>query len=287
MTGIFLSYRRGPGASEAAGRLHDRLASRFGEDRVFMDVDTVRPGMDFVEAIGTAIDSSSAVLAIIDPKWAVDDNGRNRIAEPEDYVRLEVATALERGVTVIPVLVLGAQMPTRDELPPDLEPLARRQAVVLTHERFTTDVIPLERELNDLSATPKPAKAAPAAAPQQPKQQQPKQQQRRRGRGVLWVVVVLILAGGVAVAIALWPRPEPSPGPSSAAEVHVEPRPQEDGSVVVYATNVGDADANGQVFCGMDPVADVFLSPGESRDVHRFEPDTDVPECRFEPAGDG
>ena len=91
---IFLSYRRGREASEAAGRLHDRLASRFGSDAVFMDVDTVRPGADFVQAIGEAIDPRGAVLAIIDPGWAVDTSGRNRITEPGDYVRLEIATAL-------------------------------------------------------------------------------------------------------------------------------------------------------------------------------------------------
>lgn len=161
MSGIFVSYRRGPGASEVAGRLYDRLAAAYGESNVFMDVDTVRPGMDFVEAIGQAIESCDAVLAIIDPNWAVDSNDRKRIAETNDYVRLEIVSALDHGVTVIPVLVLGAEMPTPDQLPADVRPIANRQAVTVSHERSNTDVLPLERELGDLMAGPK-SKPTPA-----------------------------------------------------------------------------------------------------------------------------
>ncbi len=165
MASIFLSYRRGPGASEAAGRLHDRLASRYGEQNVFMDVDKLRPGTDFVDAISRAIGSSTVVLAVIDPQWAVDASGRNRIAEAGDYVRLEIGNALQRGVTVIPVLVLGAEIPPRDQLPPDLQPLAARQAVVLSHERFSTDILPLEVALNDLLSAPKGPEAGETAIP--------------------------------------------------------------------------------------------------------------------------
>lgn len=149
MDGIFVSYRRGPGASEAAGRLADRLAQRFGASRVFMDVDTVRPGMDFVDAIEGAVGSCDTLIAVIDPRWAGDGAGNDRIRQTGDYVRLEVATALRREVKVIPVLVLGAPMPNPGELPADLVSLSRKQALTLTHERFNRDVEVLLDDLDD------------------------------------------------------------------------------------------------------------------------------------------
>ncbi len=166
-----------------------------------MDVDTVRPGSDFVSAVSQAIESSEVVLAVIDPQWAVDAAGRDRIAEAGDYVRLEIGTALHRGVTVIPVLILGAEMPTPDRLPPDLQPLTRRQAVVLSHERFTTDVLPLELELDDLLGDnllgnePIPTPRPPFAPPRRWSERG-----RRRGRKVF------LAAGGfvIGVVVGLW-----------------------------------------------------------------------------------
>lgn len=250
MAGIFLSYRRGPGASEAAGRLYDRLASRFGRDNVFMDVDTVRPGADFVEAIRREIGSSRAVLAIIDPNWATDAAGRNRISEEGDYVRLEIVTALQRGVTVIPVLVLGAQMPAADQVPADLRPLTRRQAVVLTHERFNTDVLLLERELEGLiGAKTEPSKPA-AAKPSTTRAPQPSRPKRKkRGR---WVALFLFVAVAAAAVVVLVVRPWDGPTPeSNGGELILEGsehRPDE-GVVVVWGRNVGDESATSVVIC--------------------------------------
>ena len=260
---VFLSYRRGPGASEAAGRLHDRLQSRYGESAVFMDVDTVRPGMDFVDAIQTAVDSSNALVAIVDPNWAVDARGRNRIAEATDYVRLEVATALRRGVRVIPVLVLGAQMPTADALPPDLQPLTRRQAVVLSHERFATDVLPLERELDGVlgaqippaeesrtleRVTPPPS-TAPVSEPVAPSTMK-----RSRSWGIGAVVAILSL---IAVAVAvLVTRGDPEPPVESG--VFIIEDWQRSGDVVqVNGRNIGDTPGSTVFSC------DVWTPDGE------------------------
>lgn len=268
MAGIFLSYRRGPGASEAAGRLYDRLAAHFGQSNVFMDVDTVRPGADFVEAIDRAVASSEAVLALIDPQWATDGSGRNRIADEGDYVSLEIRTALEGGVPVIPVLVLGAQMPQRDQLPPDLQPLARRQAVVLSHERFTTDVLPLERELSALLGTSQPAKAEPAKAePAKPKPAGAKptvpaprqtKRPRRRGKAVFAVAAVLLVIAAAVILINNWPNPEPRPG-----ELVIDSWEHVDDTVWVNVSNPGDDRAGGTVRCdGTDPTGPFSLRIG-------------------------
>jgi YVTN family beta-propeller protein len=139
--GIFISYRREDAAGHA-GWLHEALSAHFGEDQVFMDL-RLEPGVDFVEQIEADISGCAALLVVIGPKWLTTTgaDNRRRLDNDEDFVRLEVATALERsGLRVIPVRVHGARMPSADELPNVLKPLARRHAVELTNERWKFDV---------------------------------------------------------------------------------------------------------------------------------------------------
>jgi uncharacterized membrane protein YeaQ/YmgE (transglycosylase-associated protein family) len=141
MSRIFISYRRSD-TSDAAGRLYDRLTQRFSRDQIFMDIDTIKPGMDFVEIIEREISKCDALIAIIGPHWitATDTRGHPGLENPNDFVRLEIATALERNIRVIPVLVQGALMPRIEELPPDLIKLVRRQAVEVRHNTYHSDV---------------------------------------------------------------------------------------------------------------------------------------------------
>src|SRR5215469_14357730 len=112
--GVFISYRREE-SSYAAGRLADRLTGRFGAEQVFIDVETIEPGVDFAEAISRAVGACVVLVAVIGPGWlaAADKRGGRRLDDPDDLVRLEIGTALVRGVRVIPVLVEGAVMPGR------------------------------------------------------------------------------------------------------------------------------------------------------------------------------
>jgi hypothetical protein len=130
---VFISYRRADTTPHLAGRLYDRLESRLGDGNVFMDVDSIQPGLDFVEAIEKAVGSCDVLLALIGTRWvdAVDERGRRRLEDPDDFVTVEIAAAMRRGIRVIPVLVDGAAPPRREDLPPALEGLARRQAVRL------------------------------------------------------------------------------------------------------------------------------------------------------------
>jgi hypothetical protein len=116
--GVFISYRRKE-SSHVAGRLADRLIDRFGAERVFIDVEAIKPGMDFAEAISQAVEACMVLVAVIGPGWlsAADERGRARLDDPDDLVRLEVGAALARGVLVIPVLVENAIMPGRKDLP--------------------------------------------------------------------------------------------------------------------------------------------------------------------------
>jgi hypothetical protein len=137
---IFVSYRR-EDASYPAGRLYDNLHSRFPKNEIFMDVDSIKPGIDFIETIEERVGSCDVLVAVIGKRWlsAADEEGRRRLDNPEDFVRVEVGTALKRGVRVIPVLVEGALMPQAGQLPEELKPLARRNALSVSHDRFRAD----------------------------------------------------------------------------------------------------------------------------------------------------
>lgn len=172
MKGIFISYRRQDSQS-AAGRLADHLREHLPAVPIFRDVETIEPGVDFVEAISHALQSCGALLAIIGPRWAtmVDAAGRRRLDDANDYARLEISTALQRNdVLVIPVLVEGATMPAADDLPDDLKPLARRNAFELTDKRWEFDVSSLVDALNKAlgiipSPKPPPRPVPPTPAP--------------------------------------------------------------------------------------------------------------------------
>src|SRR5215213_6696662 len=97
--GIFISYRHDESAAHAA-LLAVNLVEHFGEDRVFRDSDSIEPGLEFAEAIQRAIGSSEVLLAVIGKDWltATDDAGQKRLEKPDDYVRMEIATALQRNI---------------------------------------------------------------------------------------------------------------------------------------------------------------------------------------------
>src|SRR5215467_13810316 len=115
---IFLSYRRDDSGGYT-GRLYDRLSQHFGRDNLFMDVDTIALGLDFVEVIQDAVGVCDVLLAVIGRQWltSADARGYRRLDNPEDFVRIEIMAALARNIRVIPVLVGGASMPRSTELP--------------------------------------------------------------------------------------------------------------------------------------------------------------------------
>ena len=123
------------------GGVADRLARRFGRGRVFKDVTSIEPGDDWAAEIMAAVGSCVVLLAVIGPAWltAANVTGR-RLDDPGDLVRLEIRTALARGVRVIPILVDGARMPDPSDLPSDLAQLTARQAVDLRSDRFAADL---------------------------------------------------------------------------------------------------------------------------------------------------
>jgi hypothetical protein len=192
---IFLSYRRAD-TSGHAGRLTDVLEARFGRGAVFRDIEAIDGGTDFVHAIEQALAGARTVLVLIGNTWASETapDGTRRLDDPRDFVRVEIATALAAGLPVVPVLVEGAQMPGEDRLPPDLQGLARRQAVELSEARWEYDTGRL------VETVARVARLAPRGG-----------RRPHRRRGLLLGLAALGLAAALGgVWYAARPRPAPA-----------------------------------------------------------------------------
>ena len=155
MGGIFINYRRDDSAPWA-GRLFERLAREFPRNQLLMDVDAIEPGLDFVQVLDEQVSGCTVLLAIIGPNWTDSRNrkGVRRLDNPDDFVRIELSSALKRNVRVIPVLIDGARMPREEDLPEPLKSLARRNAVQVSHVRFGADTQGLVDVLHRLMAPP-------------------------------------------------------------------------------------------------------------------------------------
>jgi penicillin-binding protein 1B len=149
---LFLSYRREDSAGYA-GRLYDHLSARFPK-RVFMDVDSIAAGADFIRELEKSIKSSDILVALIGRQWltAVDSSARRRIDDPNDFVRLELETAVANGVRIIPALVGGARIPAVGDLPDSLHALTRRQAIELGDASFARDVERLVQQVKEIGS---------------------------------------------------------------------------------------------------------------------------------------
>ena len=213
---IFISYRRDDTAGYARAVV-DALSRSFGADRIFIDVDDIVAGLPFDEAIHQAVGQSAVLLVLIGPRWlAGPAGGPPRLMAPDDFVHQEVAAGLARGMRVIPLLFDGAAMPTEAQLPAPLQPLARRQALVIDATRFAADTERLVAVLREaLGAAPAPAPPppsllAPVVAAHPPSR-----------RWALAAAAAGVLAAG---GWALWRRPGPPAATVTPARAAVNGR---------------------------------------------------------------
>ncbi|HXP85514.1 MAG TPA: toll/interleukin-1 receptor domain-containing protein [Bryobacteraceae bacterium] len=177
MPGIFISYRREDNIAYA-GRIYDRLLTHFDRSQIFMDIDTIEPGVDFVQVVERAAISCDVLLAVIGKQWmsVADRDGHRRLDSPEDFVRLEIATALAREIRVIPLLVGGAAMPRSVDLPEDLAPLARRHGLEVPdvgfHQALTRVIDSVQKQRAEQSRAQQQRTEAAAEARRQALAQQ-------------------------------------------------------------------------------------------------------------------
>jgi TIR domain len=158
VAGIFISYRRDDNR-HAAGRLYDSLQQQFPRDQIFFDVDKIELGSSFVEVIQERVAASDVLLVVIGLSWisSRDGDGRRRLDDPEDLVRVEIETGLRKNIRVIPVLIDGATMPRMAELPEGLKQLHSRQAITLHHSSFQRDAEHLNAALSKIVLSEKAA----------------------------------------------------------------------------------------------------------------------------------
>jgi len=160
---IFISYRR-EDSEHAAGRLAADLRNEFAPQQVFLDIASIDPGADFVLTLKRGLADCAAVLVVIGPRWlaVTDDKGRRRLDSPDDWVRQEIAESLRRpGVQVLPIVLDSSAMPDAEDLPEDIRPLTRRQALTLTSHHWSSDVARLVQLLRRLPGVDGPLEGAP------------------------------------------------------------------------------------------------------------------------------
>ena len=252
---IFISYRRVDSEGHA-GRLYDRLGSHFGRRNVFMDVVAIEAGVDFAEEIKQAVRGCDVLLALIGPQWLTikDKQGKLRLEDPRDFVRLEIAAALMQGIRVIPILLQGASMPPASALPEDLKPLSTRNALEVSAARFDTDVETLihaiERAMDEAERQKRIVEpAGPSAGLVKGEEQIPPVEQtsspakpftaggsltiNKRGRSLELAFKIVIVAGIAILAALLLPRilsgpsstaPTPAPPPTNTSPCTYPPQ---------------------------------------------------------------
>jgi hypothetical protein len=245
MPGIFINYRRDD-APGVAGRLYDYLAKTFSRRDLFIDVDAIKPGLDFVTQLDNQVSQCDAMLALIGPHWATatDERGRRRLDGDKDYVRIEIAAALRRDIPVIPVLVDGAGMPAEDELPDDLKSLTRRHALELRHTRFSSDA-------SDIAAALRTSL--------------PKRKSRRPW--VLAAAAAVLVGFPLVWALYPWDRPSlPEPRSATPASPPPAPSPETSGQTPKLSPP--------QNFVASGPATIVLAGLGQAADLKRIGADT-------------
>jgi hypothetical protein len=148
---IFINYRRDDSAPNALS-IAQYLERAYGSRNVFIDVDRIRSGDNFITVLDQRLAVCSVLLAIIGPRWleARDDQGNRRLEDPDDWVRTEIERALRRGIKVIPVLVGGATLPQQAALPDGLKPLLKSQAAVVGTNNFRHEMAGLSSDIGTI-----------------------------------------------------------------------------------------------------------------------------------------
>jgi hypothetical protein len=218
MSGIFISYRRDD-SRHAAGRLGDDLAAVFGPARIFRDVESIDPGVDFEVALEHALKGCAVMLVVIGPRWLsiTDKDGRRRLDQPGDWIRTEVARALARQVRLIPVMLEDTPLPDAALLPEDLRPLVRRQSLPLSDARWRGDLQRLVETLERIPGLERVASPPPAAAPV------PSPAPAPTSKKPLFTGIAIGVGGLLGLSLLLADPPAPAPSPAPVPEQALAP----------------------------------------------------------------
>jgi hypothetical protein len=150
---ILISYRRAD-SGDVAGRIYDRLVAYFSRETVFKDVDSIPLGVNFRKHLTDSVGACQVLLAVIGRNWIESGGSERRLDDPRDFVRIEIETALERRIPIVPLLVQGAAMPNEEDLPPSLQPLTYYNAISIRpdpdfHQDMTRLIKGIEAHLQE------------------------------------------------------------------------------------------------------------------------------------------
>ena len=245
---IFISYRRKDTGS-SAGRLYDALSDALGKNKVFKDIDNIGPGVDFRKVIGRELLNSKVVLLLIGDRYTTitDENNYPRIKREDDFVREEAAVALtfRDDKLVVPILVDGAPIPKKEDLPEELHDLAYLNALTLSYDRWKDDVDHLTREIK--------AYLKPAPKPEPEKRRPEKQGSNMKTIGIVLTVLTLLVLAAIFIPRLLpddgSEPPPPDPvgtteldftGQITSTQLNLRDAPGTKNSNVLFVLNSGD-----------------------------------------------
>lgn len=165
MTTVFVNYRTSDEENVAA-LLEHALSERFASNVFFRASKSIKPGDDFEEELLKGVRTSSALLAVIGPRWLEvrDEHGVRKIDKASDWVRREIVEAFDLGIRVVPVLIGEAKPLPKDALPAGLERLATCQYVRLRSRDLEADLDRIAATLTELVPELRDAKVDPPAA---------------------------------------------------------------------------------------------------------------------------
>ncbi len=139
---IFINYRKEDSSGYALA-LYNELLKWYEKKTIFKDFHNINPGEDFEEAIEKALSSCNILLVIISDRWIEILTERHKKMNQQDFVSLEIATALLKNIYTVPITINGASMPDPSELPDDLKKLSRRQSLDIHQTWFESDILKL------------------------------------------------------------------------------------------------------------------------------------------------
>ncbi len=237
MPRIFISYRR-EDSQWPTDKIHQAIRPLLvNPDRdLFIDVDNIPLGVNFAEHLENSVAQCDVLLAVIGRDWlnirSAKTNAR-RLDDPDDFVRVEIAAALSRGIRVVPVLLDGASVPAAEDLPDNLRELSMRHGLEVRRLSFDADV---ERLIKGLGLKPR---LSPLA---------------------LFASVAATVVVGLTIVGLFWLATRPASPPASAdpvAEILSEPVPGEDARSSPIASDVEPSQPQENVL----PPAEVKVAP--------------------------
>jgi hypothetical protein len=248
MTMIMVSYRRAD-AQDMAGRIADYLISKYGENSVFFDVNSIPTGVNYHNRIEKAIIGSDVMVAVIGQHWIGQnpDGKTSRLHDPGDPVRVEVEAAMKHNKPILPLLVNGATMPEESDLPDSLRELhSYNGARIDSGQDFR---LHMRRLVDSITEIVGQAPDQPSPPPM------PTPALSRLGRPWTYGAGALVLVA--VLGVVLWPgtsfewpiaKPSPEPGPSVTIPASITTQAKAHGGFIFPDSDqrlLGDADLQG------------------------------------------